>query len=120
MATSRKKALEYAYELISTPRAHLQVTLRQTKSGVSLLHKNRLLTRVYLNRGGMTAASAMAHALDVRIPALGEGVQAMASTGLLYRVLSLSVLDYRTPGAYELAEHLLSEAAAMRSSGSDL
>ena len=120
MATSRKKALDYAYDLIATPRAHLRVELRQTKSGVSLLYRNRLLTRVYLNRSGMAAASAMAQALGVRVPALGNGVESLASTGLLFRVLSLSTLDYRNPASYELAERLLGEAAAMRRSDSEL
>ena len=112
--------MAYAYELISRPRAHLRVDLRQTRSGVSLLYRNRLLTRVYLNRSGMAAASAMAEALGVRPPAVGQGVEAPASTGLLYRVLALSNLDYRNPLSYEIADRLLGEAAAMRRSGSDL
>ncbi len=112
--------MAYAYELISRPRAHLRVELRQTTTGVSLLYRNRLLTRVYLNRSGMAAASAMAEALGVRPPAIGNGVEALASTGQLYRVLALSDLDYRNPHSYELADRLLKEAAAMRRSGSDL
>lgn len=120
MGTSRAKALDYAYELISVPRAHLRVELRQTKTGVSLLYRNRLLTRVYLNRSGMAGAAAMAEALGVRIPPLGESAHAMASTGLLHRVLSLSTLDYRNPASYDLAEHLLDEAASMRGVGSEV
>ncbi len=44
----------------------------------------------------------------------------MASTGLLYRVLSLSTLDYRNPASYDLAEHILEEAASMRGASSEV
>lgn len=114
MATSRKKALAYAYDLISNPRSHLRVELRQTETGVSLLHKRRVLTKVYLNRNGMVAANAMAKALDVKPPALGFGVEALVSTGLLFRVLALSDLDYRNPYSHELAGRLIKEATAMQ------
>ncbi len=114
MSISRKKALEYAYELVSTPRAHLRVELRQTKEGVSLSHKGRVLTKVYVNRSGMNAASAMAEALGTRIPRLGESVDALVSTGTLHRVLALSELDYRKPEAYEVAVRLIEDAIAQR------
>ena len=95
MSISRTKALEYAYELISVPRAHLRVHLKQTKEGVSLRYRGRVMTKVYMNRSGMNAASAMAQALGVPIPKLGESVSALVSTGTLYRVLALSELDYQ-------------------------
>ncbi len=114
MSISRKKALEYAYELISTPRAHLRVHLRQTKEGVSLMYRGRVMTKVYLNRSGMNAAAAMAEALGVPIPKLGESVSALVSTGVLYRVLALSELDYRRPAAFELAARLVDDAVAQR------
>ncbi len=119
MGTSREKALDYAYDLISQPSPHLRVLLKQTKTGVSLLHENRLLTRVYLNKSGMTAAGAMAEALGVKVPAMGSAVEARVSTGLLYRVLSLSTLDYRNPVSFDVARYWLEEAAALRGSGSD-
>ena len=114
VSISRKKALEYAYELISTPRAHLRVHLRQTKEGVSLTYRGRVMTKVYLNRSGMNAAAAMAEALGVPIPKLGESVSALVSTGVLYRVLALSELDYRRPAAFELAARLVDDAVAQR------
>lgn len=98
----------------------MRVELRQTKQGVSLLHSGRLLTKVYLNRSGMPAASAMAQALGTSIPPLGETRSAVVSSGLLYRVLSLSALDFRNEVSYDVAERLLEEAEAMRGSGSDL
>jgi hypothetical protein len=119
LGTTRAKALDYAYQLIDRPRAHVRVRLRQTRSGVSLLHGRRLLTKVYINRSGMRAAMAMADALGVKVPPLGSTSEAVVSTGLLYRVLALSQLDFTNPQAFEMARHLLDEAEAMRGSGED-
>ena len=66
MGTSRKRALEYAYDLLSQPRAHMRVELRQVSDGVVLKHGRRVLTKVYLNRSGMNAAVAMAEALGIK------------------------------------------------------
>jgi hypothetical protein len=119
LGTSRARALEYAYNLLTVPSAHMRVRLKQTESGVSLLYKNRLLTRVYLNRSGMTAAGAMAQALGIKVPALGEFNEAVVSTGVIHRVLSLSTLDYRNPSSFDLAKYWLTEADALRKSGVD-
>lgn len=117
MTISRKRALEYGYELIGRPRSHLRVELNQDKSGVSLTHKGRVLTRVYLNRSGMNAAAAMSEAMAIKLPALGESKSGLVSTGLLYRVLALSQLDFRNPAAYELAGELVDEAITMQRGG---
>ena len=114
MSISRTKALEYAYELISVPRAHLRVHLKQTKEGVSLRYRGRVMTKVYMNRSGMNAASAMAQALGVPIPKLGESVSALVSTGTLYRILALSELDYRKPESFEVAARLIDDAIDQR------
>lgn len=115
MTVSRKKALDYAYKLIEAPKAHVRVSLRQTGAGVSLLHGRRLLTKVYLNESGMSAAAAMAEALGVPVPKLGDSSTALVSSGLLYRVLALSQLDYRNEAALEVAERLVEEAKDMQS-----
>ena len=119
MSVSRKQALEYAYHLIEAPRAHLRVTLRQTREGVSVLHGRRVLTKVYLNRSGMNAAGAIAEAIGVPVPKLGETKSALISSGLLYRVLALSQLDFRKPEALEVAALLVDEARDMQSGGRD-
>jgi hypothetical protein len=115
MSISRKKALDYAYALIEVPRTHIRVTLRQTSGGVSVLHGRRLLTRVYLNKSGMSAAAAIAEAIGVALPRLGESRNALVSSGLLYRVLALSQLDFRNPAALEVASRLVDEAKDMQS-----
>ena len=76
------------------------------------------MTRVYLNRSGMNAAAAMAEALGVRIPPSGESVSTLASTGLLYRVLAISQIDFRNEAAFELAANLVEEAIDMQRGGS--
>ncbi|MBI4219893.1 MAG: hypothetical protein HY682_07115 [Chloroflexi bacterium] len=115
MGTSRAKALDHAYQVLERPRAHMRVRLRQTRGGVSVLYDGRLLTKVYLNRSGMRAAMAIAQALGLRVPKLGETLEAVVSSGLLYRVIALSQIDYSKNEALELARHLLDEADSLRS-----
>ena len=119
MAVSRKRALEYADEVISVPRAHVRVTLRQVKDGVTLLHQGRALTKCRITRSGMRAARYMAEALGVKVPALGESVEARVSTGVLWRAISISCLDFRRQESFTLLERLLGEARMQRGSGSD-
>jgi hypothetical protein len=117
LTVSRKQALEYAYKLVEKPRSHLRVELNQDKSGVSVTHKGRVLTRVYLNRSGMNAAVAISEAMGIKLPALGESNSGLVSTGLLYRVFALSQLDFRNPASYELAAELVDEAISMQRGG---
>ncbi|MBM3943186.1 MAG: hypothetical protein FJ316_09745 [SAR202 cluster bacterium] len=114
MSISRKKALEYADRVISRPRSRLTVTMRQGKEGVTLLHDGKALTRCYINRSGIRAATFMAQALGVKVPPLGESVQAQVSTGVLWRAVSISSLDFRKRASYVLLERLLEEAEQMR------
>ena len=117
MSVSRRRALEYADQIISVPRAHVHVTLRQIKSGITLLHAGRALTKCYLTRTGMTAARFMAQALGVHVPPLGESVETRVSTGVLWRAISISCLDFRKKESYDLLERLLEEAEMQRGRG---
>ncbi len=101
------------------PRAHVRVTLRQTKEGVTLLHQGRALTRCYLTRSGLAAARCMAEALGVGVPPLGESTDARVSTGVLWRAVSISCLDMRKSESRVILERLLEEASMQRGSGSD-
>ena len=114
MAISRSKALEHAYEVLERPRAHMRVTLKPTTSGLSLYYEGRVMTRVFVNRSGLAAAAAMAEALRVRVPKLGDSVDARVSSGVMYRVLAISDLDYRNELSYQLASRLISEAVDMQ------
>ena len=114
MTVSRKRDLEHGYKLLERPRSHLRVELNQDRSGVSLTHKGRVLTRVYLNRSGMNAAVAMSEALGIELPALGQSNSGLVSTGLLNRVFAISQLDFRNPMSFELAAELVDEAISMQ------
>ena len=116
----RSIALEAAYKLLESPRSHLRVKLEQTEDGVVLSYQDDALTGVELDESGINAASAMAVALGVNVPRSGEAVEVLASTGLLYRVLALSDLDFVNPTAFELANHLVNEAIDMQRGGGTL
>ena len=113
---ARAKALEAAYELLATPRSHLRVKLEQTHDAVLLSYREDVLTGVTLDHSGVNAASAMAVALGVEVPASGNAVEVLASTGLLHRVLAISDLDFDNPTSFELANHLVNEAVDMQRS----
>ena len=108
--------MEAAYKLLETPRSHLRVKLEQTNDAVLLSYRDDVLTGVTLDQSGINAASAMAVALGVDIPAAGESVEVLASTGLLYRVLAISDLDFANPTSFDLANHLVDEAIEMQRS----
>ncbi|HIF13637.1 MAG TPA: hypothetical protein EYQ82_11690 [Dehalococcoidia bacterium] len=114
MAISRSKALEHAYKVLEQPRAHMRLTLTQTNSGLSLYYDGRVMTRVFVNRSGLSAAAAMGEALRVRVPKLGESVDARVSSGVVFRVLALSALDYRNELSFQLATRLIAEARDMQ------
>jgi hypothetical protein len=119
MSVSRKKALEYADRLVSRPRGRVTVRLRQGREGVTLFHGSRAVTKCHLTRSGMRAAVYMAQALGVKVPPLGESVEAQVSTGVLWRAVSISCLDFRRPASYVLLERLLGEAEEMRGATSE-
>ena len=110
----RSKAMQAAYELLETPRAHLRVKFEQTDDAVLLSYRDDVLTGVALDSSGINAASAMAVALGVDVPPSGDSVEVLASTGLLYRVLAISDLDFDNPTSFDLANHLVNEAIDMQ------
>ena len=71
LTVSRNQALKYGYKLVEKPRFHLRVELNQDKSGVSVTHKGRVITRVFLNRSGMNAVVASFRTLPARFPQPG-------------------------------------------------
>ena len=65
------------------------------------------------------AGSYMAQALGVRVPPLGQTVKARVSTGVLFRAVSISSLDFNNELSYTLLERWLEEAAEQRGGSSD-
>jgi hypothetical protein len=109
---------EYADELLSVPRAHLSLELRQDEEGLLLLYDGRTVVRCFLTRQGMTAAGFMARALGVSVPALGKTAHARVSTGVLYRAVGVASLDFDSEASYVLLERLLDEAEMQRGGSS--
>ena len=110
---------EYAEELITVPSAHLRLELSQNESGLLLSHNGKALVQCSLTMEGMTAAGFVAKALGVQIPPLGQSVPARVSTGVLYRAIAISELDFDKEESYVLLERLLEEAAGQRTGSSD-
>ena len=119
MSQAHVKVSEYAEELISVPSAHLRLELRQDEQGLALLHDGKTVVECFLTRGGMMAAGFMAQALGVKIPALGQSVPALVSTGVLYRAVGISGLDFDKEESFVVLERLLEEAEAQRAGSSD-
>lgn len=105
---------EFADDLITRPRAHLRLELKQDERGLSLLLGNDLLAQCYLTREGMMAGGFLARSLGVSIPPLGESVTARVSTGVLYRALGICQLDFTEEASYVLLDRLLEEAEMQR------
>ena len=104
---------------MSVPRAHLSLELRQDENGLALLHDGRTLVECQLTREGMAAAGYMAQALGARIPPLGESVKARVSTGVLFRAVSISSLDFGNEDSFLLLERWLEEAEMQRGGSRD-
>lgn len=77
-----------------------------------------IITRVFLNRSGMNAAVAILEAMAIKLSALGQSNTGLISTGLSYRVFTLSQLDFRNPASFELAAELVDEVISMQRGGS--
>ena len=119
MPGDHAKVSQYADELVSVPRAHLRMDLRQDGAGVTLLHDDRPLVECALTREGMIAAGFVAQALGVKIPPLGESVPVRVSTGVLFRVIGITGLDFDKEESYLLLQRLLEEAEMQRGGSSD-
>lgn len=114
----RDSIRDAAYELLSTPRSHLRIQFQHRDGAVTVAYKDQPLTGVELDASGMNAASAMSVALGIPVPAEGDTNEVLVSTGLLYRILAISDLDFTNPVAFEVANNLVDEAVSMqRSSG---
>ena len=119
MNQTHAKLTEYAEQLISVPRAHLRLELRQDENGLVLTHGGNSVVECYLTSEGMLAAGFLAKALGVKIPPLGESVPVRVSTGVLYRAMGISSLDYGKEESYVLLDRLLEEAEMQRGASSD-
>lgn len=114
MAISRTKAQDYAEQVLNRPGGEKPVTLKHTKSGATLLHRGRALTKTHASAVGQTQAKLMAMALGVELPEVGGSVDLRVSSGVLYRAVAVSSLDVRRPEALAVLGQLMSTAEMQR------
>ena len=117
MGVSRKKAQEYADQLLEAPSAHIVLKVQMGKSGLVVLHNGRAVTKCHASTVGTWTAAFVAQALGVELPAVGESVRARVSTGALWRAVGISSLDLRKHEARVLLRRLLEEAEMQRATG---
>ncbi|MCI0439173.1 MAG: hypothetical protein L0177_08595 [Chloroflexi bacterium] len=120
MAEPHTRVTEYAEEVISVPRAHLRLDLKQVEDGLLLLHDGKTLVECHLTRQGMAAAGFMAKALGVKVPPLGETVAARVSTGVLFRAIGVAELDFDREESFVILDRLLEEAELQRGGTSEI
>ncbi len=114
MAISRKRALEYAERALERPSSRVMVTLRHGKGGVTLLHRGRALTKCHATLPGRMVAPYLAEALGLELPEIGKSASVETTTGVLHRVIGISMLDLRHPAERTMLERLLEEAEGLR------
>jgi hypothetical protein len=114
MAISRTKAQDYAETVLNRPGGEKPVVLRRHKSGATLLHRGRALTKTHASGVGEAQAELMAEALGVELPPVGGQVATKVSSGVLYRAIAVSSLDVRRPEARAVLAQLMNTAAMQR------
>ena len=60
----------------------------------------------------------MAQALGVKVPPLGQTIEARVSTGVLFRTIAIGGLDFDKEESIVILDRLLEEAELQRSRGS--
>ena len=117
MGISRKKAQEYADQLLEAPSAHIVLRVQRGRSGLTVLHNGRAVTKCHASNVGTWTAAFVAQALGIQLPEVGESVRARVSTGALWRAVGISSLDLRKREARILLRRLLEEAELQRATG---
>jgi hypothetical protein len=120
MAISRKKAQEYADQLLEVPLVHIVATLQRGKNWVSVLHRGRAVIKCHASKVGMWTVAFMAQALGVDIPPVGELVKARVSSGVLWMAVGISSLDLRKSEVRTLLRRLLEDAEMQRATGASM
>ena len=115
MSVSLKKALERGQRAIERPKSRMEIALYHGRGGLTLRYQGQVIARTHASTAGRLLAPYLARALGVELPPVGGKDTATVSSGVMYRVLSMSSLDLRREESVALLEYLLLEAAEMRS-----
>ena len=114
MSISRKQALIRGEDAIERPKGQMELTLYNGKQGLTVRYQGKVITKTHASGVGRMIAPYVAEALGVTLPQLGHSTKTSVSSGVLFRVLSLSSLDLRLQEAKMLLAYLLNEAQEMR------
>ena len=114
MAVSRKQAQERGQAILERPRGDMHVTLFHGRTGVTLRYQRKVIAKVPASQVGALVAPFVARALGVKLPETGSSAEAVVTSGILYRVLSIASLDLRAEEGRLLLAYLLDEADTMR------
>ena len=114
MAISRKGAAVRGEKAIERPKGEMAITLFRGKTGLTLRYLGKVINRVPASESGRQIAPYLAMALGVKLPPIGSTAQAVVSSGVMFRVFSISTLDLRNQESRILLDYLLTEAQEMR------
>jgi hypothetical protein len=114
MGVSKKAAQEQGQKAIERPNAAMRVSLRRGRTGVTLLYGGRAVARLGATAADRRLAPYLAAALGVRLPPEGQSAEAVVSSGVMFRVLSIASLDLANEESLILLDYLLQEANEMR------
>ncbi len=110
MKAPSNKIHDYVDDLLAKPNPHVALELFQDETGMKLLHKGKLLVECALTKEGIVSAGYMAKALGSEIPSLGQKITVRVSTGVLFRAVSISTLDFKKEESFVILERLLAES----------
>lgn len=114
MSISVKEAIVRGEKAIERPKGAMEITLFRGKTGITLRYRGKVICRTPPTEAGKLIAPYIAHALGLGLPSVGSSVEAVVSSGVLFRVFSIATLDARNEEARILLDYLLTEAGEMR------
>ena len=114
MSISVKEAMARGEKAIERPKGEMAITLFRGKTGLSLRYLGKVICRTPATEAGKLIAPYVADAVGVRLPAVGSTAKAVVSSGVMFRVLSISTLDVKNEESRILLDYLLTEAREMR------
>lgn len=114
MSVSKKSAMARGERALERPKGEMAVTLFRGKTGLTLRYQGRVIARTAPSAAGKLVAPYVATALGVKLPVLGSTAEATVSSGVMFKVISITTLDPRNEESRILLDYLLTEAREMR------
>lgn len=106
--------MERGEKAIERPKGEMVIDLYHGKTGLTLRYQGKVIARTSASVSGKQLAPYVAAALGVKLPPVGSMAKAVVSSGVMFRVLSISTIDLRNEESFILLDYLLQEASEMR------